>query len=89
MRNVKNIIRHELIGVPCEVVDAANKDQIGIKGTIIDETTKTVTIGNGVYKTVPKKGTKFRMRLDKTAVVEGNELVGRPENRIQKKIKKW
>jgi ribonuclease P protein subunit POP4 len=110
MRNAENILRHELIGLECEIVSASNKNANGIKGKIVDETMKTVVIEsekksgsegnrkaisntsdfNQPRKVVEKKGTIFRLKLDKETVdVDGNFIIARPEDRIKKKIKKW
>lgn len=90
MRNPKNILRHELIGLECEVVDSKNKSNVGIKGKIIDETMKTVVIRGEVDKVVQKKDTVFRVILDEQKVnIDGNFIIGRPEDRIKKKFKKW
>jgi ribonuclease P protein subunit POP4 len=87
MREVKNILRHELIGLECTVVAAKNRDSVGIKGMIEDETLKTLVISG---KTVFKKGSTFRVILGrKTMEIDGDYLVSRPEDRIKKKIKKW
>jgi ribonuclease P protein subunit POP4 len=87
MRNVENILRHELIGLQCSVVKAANKSQVGISGRIEDETLKTIVI-NG--KRVFKKDAVFRLKVGSSTVeVDGNYLLTRPEDRIKKKIKKW
>lgn len=91
MRNAKDILRHELIGLQCKVADAKNKCSAGIEGKIIDETMKTVKIitGEGT-KVIPKKGTVLRVRLGSQSVdIEGDHLIGRPEDRIKKKISKW
>ncbi len=92
MRTMKNILQHELIGLNCEVVNAANKSSIGVKGKIVDETMKTIVIKNseGKQLTVFKKGAEFRLMLnDKKVIVKGDHLVSRPEDRIKKKVKKW
>lgn len=88
MRTMRNILRHEFIGLMCEVVSSKNKDHIGVKGKVTDETLKTIVIGK---KQIQKKGTKFRVILDdKNKVdIDGNHLLSRPEDRIKKKIKKW
>ncbi len=91
MRTIKNILQHELIGLDCVVVYSKNKDNIGIKGNIVDETMKTLSIetGEGVKK-ILKQGTEFRIDLDdKRVIIEGDYLISRPEDRIKKKIKKW
>ena len=91
MRNPRNILRHELIGLQCEVISSKNASQAGIKGKIIDETLKTIVIGEGgKKKTVEKKGAVFRVRIDeKTVDIDGNYIASRPEDRIKKKISRW
>lgn len=87
MRSAKNILRHELIGLQCKVVNSLNKSQIGISGVIENETLKTIVI-NG--KRIFKKGSIFRINVaNKTVDVDGDHLLTRPEDRIKKKIKKW
>lgn len=87
MRSAKNILRHELIGLGCVVVESQNKAQTGICGTIEDETMKTIVIGG---KRIFKKGSVFRIKLNNEKVdVEGDYLLSRPEDRIKKKVKKW
>jgi len=91
MRTPKNIIRHELIGLNAEVVEAKNKDIVGIKGRIIDETQKTFTLETkkGIKK-IQKGIAKFKLSFDKfEVIVDGKSLFGRPEDRIKKKIKDW
>jgi ribonuclease P protein subunit POP4 len=39
-----NILRHELIGLPVEVVHASNPAQQGIAGRVVDETRNMVVI---------------------------------------------
>ncbi|MFA4819721.1 MAG: ribonuclease P protein component 1 [Candidatus Aenigmatarchaeota archaeon] len=87
MRNPSNILRHELIGLKCRVTDSKNKSQIGIEGKIIDETIKTIVIGD---KRVQKKDAVFMVSLSgKNVYIDGNAIIARPEDRIKKKIKKW
>jgi ribonuclease P protein subunit POP4 len=90
MRIPGNILRHELIGLECEIVNSKNESQIGIKGKIIDETMKTVVLYDGKQKRIQKNGTVFRLTLDNCKVdVDGSKLVARPEDRIKKKYRKW
>jgi ribonuclease P protein subunit POP4 len=87
MRNVKNLLLHELIGLDCTVMKAENKSQAGIAGKITDETMKTLVVGG---KRVFKKGTVFRVTINgKKADIDGNYLIARPEDRIKKKVRKW
>ncbi len=91
MRTAKNILRHELIGLECEVVKAKNPYNVGIKGKIIDETMKMLVIKSGdKEKKVVKSNSVFRVNLEKQKIdIDGNYIVARPEDRIKKKFKKW
>ncbi len=87
----KNIIRHELIGLPATVEDSSNKSNIGISGKVINETKNLITIRTRKGdKRIQKKSSKFIFKLkDKKVVVDGNYLVAKPEDRVKKKVKKW
>lgn len=91
MRTPSNILRHELIGLPCEIAGSKNKSQTGLSGKIVDETMKTIVMDvQGRRKVVEKKGTTFRVALGgKRVEIDGNYIMSRPEDRIKKKIQKW
>ena len=90
MRTPKNILRHEIIGLRCEIIKSGNRDHVGLKGKIINETMKTVVIKNKEKKIIPKKDTVFRIHLNNQKVdIDGNYIIARPEDRIKKKFKKW
>ena len=82
-----NILRHELIGLPAEVVQASNPAQEGIAGRIVDETRNMLAIGTprGV-KRIEKAHATFRLTIPGGTVVDvsGSALVSRPEKRISK-----
>ncbi|MCS4541585.1 MAG: ribonuclease P protein component 1 [Euryarchaeota archaeon] len=85
----KNLIRHELIGLLAEVVKSTHPNYIGIKGKVIDETKNTLIIDqNGKEKTIPKAEVTLHFTLPEDTIVEvyGKLLVGRPEDRIKKRI---
>ena len=44
MISSKNIFYHELIGLELKVVDSSNPSLIGLSGTVIDETKKTLLV---------------------------------------------
>ena len=92
MISVRNLIRHELIGLPVEVVESSNKFQIGIKGKVVDETKNLLIIEtkNGLKK-IQKKGSKFIFKIPsgKKVKVDGERIIARPEDRIKLKVKKW
>jgi ribonuclease P protein subunit POP4 len=93
MRNERNILRHELIGLKVKVYNAKNKSLKKISGKVIFETKHTLIIEkkNGKRKIVPKRGTVFIFWLDngKKVKVLGDLLEGRPEDRLKKKFPVW
>ena len=82
------LIAHELIGLECEVVSSPNKDEVGIKGKIVDETMKTLLIETPKgLKRIEKKGRSFRIRFrGENYLVSGDIIAFRPEERIKKGI---
>jgi len=89
----KNIIRHELISLPVRILKSTDQTQIGLKGVVIDETYNTLKIEtkDGKEKTIPKANSTFVFTLpDKIKVeVDGKLLLGRPEDRIKKRLPRW
>ncbi len=80
-----NILRHELMGLPVEVVHAANPAQQGISGRVVDETRNTLVIATPRgEKRIGKAHATFRLTLPDGTVVDvsGSALVARPEKRI-------
>ncbi|ACV47950.1 ribonuclease P [Halomicrobium sp. ZPS1] len=83
--------RHELAGLDVEVVAAANPDAIGIAGTVVTETTKTLGVeGTDRVWHVPKDAATFRFDLpaegdseSRSVRVRGSNLVARPARRTE------
>jgi len=91
VRVTPDIIREELIGLEAEVVASRHPGYVGIKGRIIDETRNMFVIEHGGRrKMVPKAVCTFHFTFpDGTVVeVEGRLLVGRPEDRLKKRLKR-
>lgn len=91
MITAKNLIRHELIGLTAEVAESTNKDCVGIKGLVVNETKNLLTIEteNG-NKRIQKKKTQFIFKIPGGKVkVDGERIVARPEDRIKLKVRKW
>lgn len=92
MRNRNNIIQHEFIGLEVEILDSPCKDQIGLIGTVLDETRNMMIIETTKQKVkVPKSNTTFRFCVDnENVIVPGNMINVRSEDRTkrlgQKKI---
>ena len=82
---MKNAAKKEFIGLSVIVVDSANKNDIGLNGTIVDETQSTFIIKAGKgKKTLMKRN--IELEIPKFGIrIKGRLLVGRPEDRIKKK----
>ncbi len=82
----KTLIWHELIGLKAKVIKSPHLGFIGIEGYVIDETKNTLKIlGERLY-TVPKDQVVMEFEAgDRKIIVDGKELVGRPEMRLKKR----
>ena len=88
MRVTPAILRHEFIGLDAKVVRSTHPDCVGITGKVIDETRNTLVIRQkNKDKVVVKNTAVFHFTLpDGTIVeIEGNAIVGRPEDRLKKR----
>jgi len=88
----QNLVRHELIGLDVKIKDSTNKSQVGLRGKVIGETYSTLQIETKKgEKIIPKDITIFIFTLPNgTKVqVDGKVLIGRPEDRIKKKLPRW
>ena len=88
MRTPKNLTLHELIGLSIQIVTSPRISEIGLQGTVINETKNTLTIKTPKQLIIEKKGRKLCFKIgQKMSIIEGTALVGRPEERIKRK--KW
>jgi len=88
----QNLVRHELIGLDVEIKESTNPSQVGLKGKVTWETYSTIQIETAKgEKIIPKDITIFIFTLPNgTKVqVDGKVLIGRPEDRIKKKLPRW
>ena len=79
--------RGELIGLPVRVAAANDAGRVGLSGTGVDETLKTLTVrrGDGRDSVLSKQGATFEFTTAKgKALVEGAAIVFRPEDRTKK-----
>lgn len=87
----QNVLRHELIGMDILVSGAANPDQRGLSGRVIDETRNLLVIETpkGVRR-IPKMRSTFVVRLPgrETVEIDGSVMVLAPEKRINLHEKK-
>lgn len=86
MRTKENMLQHEFIGLEVEVVASTDRNLIGTKGKIVDETKNMFKVEiNGKEKQVQKTGSVFRFEINSENIdVEGERLMFRPEDRIKK-----
>ena len=85
-----NLIRHELIGLNVKIVRDSNPCNLNLSGTVVDETRNTLTImQDSVQKMISKNNALFQFSLPTQDVqVKGLNLLGRPEDRVKKTIKR-
>lgn len=83
---MKDIIRHELIGLEIEVTASKNKSLVGVKGKIVDETKNTLKVrANSRVLTIMKNAIMFKANVGgKNIEIDGKCLMARPEDRIKK-----
>ncbi len=80
----RNLKCHELIGLEVAVLDHSSKSFVGIRGRVIWETRNMLVIdGDGKEVLIPKLYGRFSFKLPSgdTVVIEGGEVLGRPEER--------
>ena len=91
MRITPHILQHEFIGLDVEVARSPNPNYVGITGKVIDETQNTLVIQyNSEKKIIIKNVTVFHFTMPDGTIVEidGKVIIGRPEKRIKRRIRK-
>jgi ribonuclease P protein subunit POP4 len=91
MKVTPELIRYEFIGTEAKVSKSKHSGYVGLSGKILDETRNTFTIlHEGKRKTVLKDSSVFHFRFSDGTIVEidGKTLLGRPEDRLKKHIRR-
>ena len=91
MKITPDVINGEFIGTNCNVTESRHSGYAGISGEVVDESKNTFTIMQaGETKNVVKEAAVFQFGYSDGTVVEidGKLLVGRPEDRLKKTIKR-
>jgi len=91
MKVTPAIVQQELIGLNAKVVRSSHPSYVGIAGKVVDETRNTILIlHKNKKKTVIKNTAVFNFTmLDGTIVeIDGKVIIGRPEARIKKRVKR-
>ncbi len=91
----QNIQNHELIGLDVVVKESSDFTRKNLRGKIIDETQNTFvimakekkmpkgTFREPLLKVLPKKECVFEFDIGEKILVDGKEILKRPENRIK------
>ena len=71
------MIKNTLIGTKIEIVDAQNKNLLGLSGKVIDETKNMLTLETqkGIKKLIKSQIT-FKMG---SSIIKGDHVIRRPE----------
>ena len=87
--NNKNIVLNELIGLRVRVTKCLDKRQVGLQGTVVDESKNTLVVDTGNrLKRLVKATSTFRFYAGrKSFIVNGVEINFRPEERIEKSMR--
>jgi ribonuclease P protein subunit POP4 len=91
MKVTPDIVREEFVGTNGAVVNSSHSGYLDIKGSVRGETKNTFLIEQqGEMKRVVKDQAVFQFKFSDGTVVEiaGKLLVGRPEDRLKKTIKR-
>jgi len=89
--NARNILRHELHGLMVRAM--ALKDGVVHEGEVVGETRNTIKVlrSDSRIVTLPKEAYRFEFKLPsgERVLVEGRMLIGRPEERLKKRVRRW
>jgi ribonuclease P protein subunit POP4 len=91
MRITPDVVRLEFMGRHAEIAGRNRSNNVSMSGTVIDETRNTFSVlTQGKRKSVIKESGVFRFELSDGVMVEidGRLLVGRPENRLKRCIRR-
>ncbi len=92
LRGPSVVLNHELVGLEMRLLDVTNPHYIGTVSKVTDESRNTLTVeSEGQLKTLIKDQSifSFRMPTGEWIRIDGKLLIGRPEDRIKKRAKKW
>ena len=91
MKVTPGIIRREFIGTEGKIAKSSQSNYVGLSGRIINETKNTFTLFHeGKEKNIIKDSAVFLFKFSDGTIAEidGRLLVGRPEDRIKKRLKR-
>ncbi|MEM4481183.1 MAG: ribonuclease P protein subunit [Desulfurococcaceae archaeon] len=84
----RNLQYHEIIGLRVRVLQYSDPQLVGLEGVVVDETLKTLVVEKhgGARIRVFKSQAVFEFKLPsgEAAVIRGDNLIGRPWDRLKK-----
>jgi len=92
MKVTSAIVQQEFIGLNAKVAKSLHPGYVGIEGRVLNETRNTITILHKNKKKVVVKNTvvfNFIMPDGTIVEIDGKAIIGRPEDRIKKRVKRW
>jgi ribonuclease P protein subunit POP4 len=91
MKITPAVVQGEFIGLDAKIANNSNPSLVKMKGKVIDETRNTfVILHENKQKIIPKDTSVFHFTMQDGTVVEidGKLLLGRPEDRVKKRIRR-
>jgi len=91
MRVTPAFVQNEFIGLNAKVMKSTNPNYVGISGKVISETRNTLVIRHeNEDKVVVKNVAVFHFTMPDGTIVEvdGNIILGRPEDRVKKRFRR-
>jgi len=91
MKAKPDILQQEFIGLDAKVVRSSHPGYVGVAGRVLDETRNTILILHENKKKVIIKSTavfNFIMPDGTIVEIDGKAIIGRPEDRIKKRIRR-
>ena len=91
MKATPAILQQELIGLNAKVVRSSHPGYMDIEGRVVDETRNTILILHKNKKKIIIKNTSvFNFTMPDGTIVEidGKAIIGRPEDRIKKRVRR-
>ena len=88
MITLENITRNELIGLNTKVVNSSNPQNIGMNGTVVDETKSMFILKtNKGFKTLSKYSNVWTFFVNEQKItISGSSLCKRPQDRLKGKL---
>jgi RNase P/RNase MRP subunit p29 len=87
VNNTTRLIIRPLLGFKTSVVDSTNASNCNLHGHIVDETSRTLTLFDGVHKRIiPKAGVFLKMTLPtgENVQLDGRMILGHPAEKLRR-----